>query len=303
LIQGNHRRHIPDPETFNAMGLSWDAIQPISEDHLNGIALGVSLPSRKNGALVRGSENKVYWMENGQRRHIPDPETFNLMGLNWDAIQQISDGDLNDIPQSGSLPSRKNGALVRGSENKVYWMENGQRRHIPNPETFNAMGLNWAAIQNVSDADLNMIPLGSPLPPFQPIVPVSPKLNQLLNGQLTGQYINVDGAYGAQCWDLVAYVTGQRGLTKNWKRGANVMSSGNIPIGTAIATFLGPGGSYDNGGTQHTGIFAGYGNQNGVSGFYIWQQNWPTGSSVQKGFIKASGSGVYNANNYHVIQF
>ena len=119
--------------------------------------------------LVRGSENKVYWMENGQRRHIPDPETFNAMGLNWDAIQQISDGDLNDIPQSGSLPSRKNGALVRGSENKVYWMENGQRRHIPNPETFNAMGLNWAAIQNVSDADLNMIPLGSPLPPVLPI--------------------------------------------------------------------------------------------------------------------------------------
>jgi hypothetical protein len=79
--------------------------------------------------------------------------------------------------------------------------------------------------------------------------------------------------------------------------------SSNIPIGTAIATFLGPNGAYDNNGTQHTGIFAGYGTLNGVSGFYIWHQNWPTGEPVQKGFIRASGSGVYNANNYHVIQF
>jgi murein DD-endopeptidase MepM/ murein hydrolase activator NlpD len=168
LIQGNLRRHVPDPETFNAMGLKWSDVQGISDDHLNGIGLDVSLPSRKNGALIQGSGEKAYWMENGQRRHIPDPETFAFMGLNLGAIQRISDDDLNDIPQSGSLPSRKNGALVQGSEGKVYWMENGQRRHIPNPETFNSMGLNWGAIQNVSDADLNMIPLGSPLPPVQP---------------------------------------------------------------------------------------------------------------------------------------
>ncbi|SKB14229.1 putative Lysozyme [Planktothrix sp. PCC 11201] len=134
----------------------------------------------------------------------------------------------------------------------------------------------------------------------------NPNLTQLLNGQLTGNYIDVDRAYGNQCWDLVAYVTGQTGLTTNWKRSVNVMSSGNIPIGTAIATFLGPNGTYDTPpyyNNQHTGIFAGYGTENGSPGFYIWQQNWPIGSSVQKGFIKASGSGVYNANNYHVIQF
>jgi hypothetical protein len=36
----------------------------------------------------------------------------------------------------------------------------------------------------------------------------STNLTKLINGQLNGQYIDVDGAYGAQCWDLVAYATG-----------------------------------------------------------------------------------------------
>ncbi|MEG5028365.1 RICIN domain-containing protein, partial [Microcoleus sp. AT8-B1] len=121
-----------------------------------------------HGSLVQGSEGKVYLIQGNQRRWIPDPETFNAIGLNWGAIQNISDTDLNGIPLGNPLPSRKNGALVTGSDGKVYWMENGQRRHVPNPETFNAMGLNVGAIQNVSDADLNAIPLGNPLPAVQP---------------------------------------------------------------------------------------------------------------------------------------
>ena len=149
-------------------------------------------------------------------------------------------------------------------------------------------------------------PQPTPTPSPAPAPVGGPLTTQLLNGQLTGRYIDVDGYAGPQCWDLVAYVTGQKGSTTNWKRGANVMSSGNIPIGTAIATFLGPNGSYDNfvNGkyVQHTGIFAGYGTENGVSGFYIWDQNWNS-RPVQKHFIRTGGSGTSNANNYHVIQF
>ena len=60
--------------------------------------------------------------------------------------------------------SRQDGALVTGSGPEVYIIQAGQRRWIPNPETFNALGLNWNAIQRISDADLNAIPLGQPLP-------------------------------------------------------------------------------------------------------------------------------------------
>ncbi|HEY9833234.1 MAG TPA: hypothetical protein V6D26_21960 [Stenomitos sp.] len=44
-------------------------------------------------------------------------------------------------------------------------MENGKRRLIPNPETFNAMGLNGNAIKDIAGGDLNNIPEGAPIPP------------------------------------------------------------------------------------------------------------------------------------------
>jgi hypothetical protein len=44
-------------------------------------------------------------MENGKRRLIPDPETFNTMRLYWNAIQHIADTDLNNIAEGAPLPS------------------------------------------------------------------------------------------------------------------------------------------------------------------------------------------------------
>ena len=121
--------------------------------------------SFSEGALLKGSDGKVYLIQQAHRRWVPDPETFNAIGLDWNAIQNIGDGDLSDIPLGFPLPSRKNGALVQGSGPEVYWMENGYRRHVPNTETFNAMGLDWNAIQRISDTDLNDIPEGAALPP------------------------------------------------------------------------------------------------------------------------------------------
>jgi murein DD-endopeptidase MepM/ murein hydrolase activator NlpD len=55
--------------------------------------------------MVQGSGAAVYLMENGNRRLIPDPETFNTMRLDWNTIQHITDGDLNNIPEGSPLPA------------------------------------------------------------------------------------------------------------------------------------------------------------------------------------------------------
>jgi surface antigen len=114
--------------------------------------------------MVQGSGAAVYLMENGNRRLIPNPPTLDSMGLNWNNIQHIADTDLNNIPDGASLPSRANGAMVQGSGAAVYLMENGNRRLIPDPETFNTMRLDWNAIQHIADTDLNNIAEGAPLP-------------------------------------------------------------------------------------------------------------------------------------------
>jgi hypothetical protein len=61
------------------------------------------------------------------------------------------------------------GALIKGSGPEVYVILSGQRRHIPNPETFVAMGYRWGDIQTIPDHELGIIPLGAPLPHQGPL--------------------------------------------------------------------------------------------------------------------------------------
>ncbi|MBU4368877.1 BPSL0067 family protein [Patescibacteria group bacterium] len=91
--------------------------------------------------------------------------------------------------------------------------------------------------------------------------------------------------------------------SSNWRRGINVMSTTTyIPRGTLVATFFGSNGGY----SGHVAIFGGYiydlsGNRNGI---FVWDQNYlPNhGNVVARHFIRTSGTGVNNANNYYVVQ-
>jgi Malectin domain len=117
-----------------------------------------------DGTLLKASGPEVDRMEGGQRRWIPDPPTFNCMGLNWGAIQTISDTEWNQIPKGAPYPSRADGALLLPNIGMPYVMAGCQRHLIPDTETFNAHWYNASAVQKVSDADLTAIAEGVPIP-------------------------------------------------------------------------------------------------------------------------------------------
>jgi hypothetical protein len=104
MIQGHERRWIPDPQTFNYMGLDWNNIQNITEAQWLGIPAGPQFPSRSDGTLLKGSADPIYVMNNGSRHWIPDPATFNALGYSWSAVQSVADADLNAIPLGAQIP-------------------------------------------------------------------------------------------------------------------------------------------------------------------------------------------------------
>ena len=58
-----------------------------------------------------------------------------------------------------------NGELIRQSgTDPIYIIENGVRRWIPNPETFNAKGYSWGAVKDISAEEMRSVPEGPPLP-------------------------------------------------------------------------------------------------------------------------------------------
>ena len=51
------------------------------------------------GSLIKTEDHPhIYLVENGARRWIPDPETFEKKGYNWHAVHVLPDDELKTIP-------------------------------------------------------------------------------------------------------------------------------------------------------------------------------------------------------------
>ncbi|NJN73343.1 MAG: SH3 domain-containing protein [Limnothrix sp. RL_2_0] len=151
----------------------------------------------------------------------------------------------------------------------------------------------------------NCSPTSSPQPPSSSapaaLKATALELGKLQRGEYNGRKLEADGAYPYQCVDLVKWVTNTKTKpTSYWKRGENVMKNGKVAVGSAVAIFN-SAGSYNH---RHTAIFAGYGTQSGVKGFYVWSQNAPTGAGVRKHFLPINGNPSWNmdADEYFVIK-
>ncbi|NKB17869.1 MAG: hypothetical protein HC770_06975 [Pseudanabaena sp. CRU_2_10] len=108
VISDNKRRLIPDEATFNASGYKWENIRTISDRALNAIPELPPLSARivfKDGTLLKGSRAAIYVISSGRRRLIPNGQTFDALGYRWENVQQISDSQLESIPEMPPLPS------------------------------------------------------------------------------------------------------------------------------------------------------------------------------------------------------
>lgn len=72
----------------------------------------------------------VYLYKNNTLRHIPDPETFNLLGLRWSDVVLISDKELNTYKMSTPITSILEMQLIR-YKGIVYGVTNDKIRVIP----------------------------------------------------------------------------------------------------------------------------------------------------------------------------
>lgn len=112
-----------------------------------------------DGSLIRGvNSEKIYLIENGQKRWITDSATFVSRGYDWNKVIVVSEMELyiyesgeNIRSESGSIQER---SLVKGSGPEVYLIENGQRRWIRDEKTFNHFNFDWARILQISDQEL-----------------------------------------------------------------------------------------------------------------------------------------------------
>ena len=169
LIQGGRKCYIPDPETFQSRGYSWNQVIEVDQGTFDSILTGIPIPSIKPpfqyippGQIPGIQPPPVGTPPPYQQQPLLPPPSSQPSPYGSSTTPPTT-GLTPPQPQS-SVPFFPNGTLIKGSGPDIYVIENGVRRLIPSMETFNAMGFNWGSVINVDDQKLGSLPMGIPFP-------------------------------------------------------------------------------------------------------------------------------------------
>jgi hypothetical protein len=163
-IKEGDKYYFLDPWDGNKTGGGKERVWPegsLGEYTLKGLRIFYGEKNKEfyaDGTLIKADAPEVYIMYDRQKWHIPDPETFKIMGYDWGKIQNIKEEPLRNIPTGYQLPHLRNGILIKGTGPEVYVIEYEQKHHIPNRETFESKGYKWNDIIKIPDWVLGQIP-------------------------------------------------------------------------------------------------------------------------------------------------
>lgn len=170
-VQNGLRRHIPNGLTFEARSFKWKNVDTVLDSTIAAITEGQPvLDASAKGNLLTGPGNAVYVMQGGKKRHIGSLNAFNACKYGWDAVQSVSKAALNKIPGGSKLTgppcprlSPSTGDIIKGAGSRVYAMQDGRRRHIPNMITLEGQGFQWGNLNVIPESHLKRIPRGKRL--------------------------------------------------------------------------------------------------------------------------------------------
>jgi putative addiction module CopG family antidote len=112
-----------------------------------------------NGLRVKiPGRAEVYLVDQGYRRWIPNPETYNNLFRDWNNI--IEEITVANIPLGANI---SNGAILAKAYDHpaVFLIDQGQKRHITSPEIMNKYHFSWEHIYQIPIILLESIATGT----------------------------------------------------------------------------------------------------------------------------------------------
>ena len=156
VVHGGAKGWIPNPAEFDASGYRWNEVQTVLDDSLRHVA---DVPGDRT--VIRAfNDPTVYVVYGGAKFWITDPAALTALGFSWSDVVVAPSGSLDNV---GTVPA--DGTLLSQLDDpKVYVIEGGQRRWIPDPTTFTTLGHSWDRVGRVAAGQLNHVPEGPPVP-------------------------------------------------------------------------------------------------------------------------------------------
>jgi len=174
LFEEGKKRKITSASVFNAYKFSWNNILVVPDGSLSKFDSASDLSSYSansypSGSLLKEANNPcVYRLEKiagiKYKRPFHSASSYLSQYYSWNKIITVSSSVLNSYPTYNQPVPYRDGELVKEkSKPEVYVFENGKKRWITNPQTFNTYGYSWSNVIIVPDKDLNPFSSGDPL--------------------------------------------------------------------------------------------------------------------------------------------
>jgi hypothetical protein len=129
-----------------------------------GTELGIELAAAPaprtelNGVRVKAPNNPmVYLVDQGYKRWIPNPSTYNNLFRDWTTI--VVDIDVDAIPTGAQI---SDGAILARAVNTapVYLIDQGVKRWIVSPAAMDKYDFDWGKIKVVDSVVIDALPRG-----------------------------------------------------------------------------------------------------------------------------------------------
>jgi hypothetical protein len=115
----------------------------------------------RDGLIIKGSGERIYVLENNQKRWITTLDAFAWHGYRWEQVNEVDDSFLNRFEDGRPIY-----VLLKCEQSPpIYALEDGQKRWIQDIPTFEAEGFVWEDVKFISCSELRNIPNGLPFPP------------------------------------------------------------------------------------------------------------------------------------------
>ncbi|MEN9557648.1 MAG: conserved secreted protein [Candidatus Parcubacteria bacterium] len=166
LIVDDERRHITDMASFRAFGFNMDEVEEVTPEEIQPYTVGepiTTLSQYPQGQLLEEqATGQVWYAENGTRHLISDAA---ILGLYFKARKpkKVESSILGSL-KAGEPYGLRDGELVKSPISPaVFVIEHGQRRSIPDGDTFEGLGWKWKNIVTIPEITLINYPEGAPI--------------------------------------------------------------------------------------------------------------------------------------------
>lgn len=168
LLASGIKRPISSREVFRTLGFNpEEIIRGVSEAELVVYPKGEPLTEADlypNGRLLQSrTSGAIYFIDAQNIRHTIHSKEIYRSQFRSQRPERASDELINAFPLGDPVKFRDGELVAARTTKQVYFISNGQRRHIPDIEVFRQLGFKSKNVILTNDRSIELHPLGSPL--------------------------------------------------------------------------------------------------------------------------------------------